>query len=1443
MNSHRYTKDIDKQIVEKLISYYNNSDKPTPDVWKRIALELSEDPEHENRDYRWQDLRSYFQSSLVYRLSQYRHGDDETTVIDRLQFPYLAKIYSIKISFISREAVVQDNNRRKNELEENELLIKYSIDGKFDPQIVGVFKRLRQQRTRVCIDINVEDPRYNLSEGVKKLLLELNPSNRRNRKKAPATNPPGTWQACGGAPVVGNQVSPLMLDGIAVHINNNSQESAFVSPRTLLERQSFTISTQEYDRIIKQSLERDVPVASPPRRVCDPVLAQNQSQSYSEMNVIEEVYVDQNRTLSQTFAMGVSLDPLQISSMATDALSGASDTESSELPPLPKRVRDQSQSGLKIYDTDEVYLDQDEILNRSTAWSVSNYLLHFTSTHTDASPGATSDRDGNGNSELVIAFSESTLPTSASLPQLPTLRSQPPTLLTEETERNSSVQTGAVSSRESIEKALEQPKDVTICGEDLLETGQNVEIEEDSEVDSESVRIPETREANQPPTNEGCSANASTPVPPPVVLSSASSEKEHSVDTTQETGSTELVPSNVGTGPPISTDTNHNLRWDIFSDYENSPTASERSSKDELSDNVEMNEAPQVSRKCHIEPSPVSVNEQSNCPEIIDTSKEGGSANSEPLFTPSSGEVTKDKEPAQVIMLGNRPLILVTTVEQLPQVFNNSGLATFTEFAAYEKQNQFRNVVNYINRCEDSSENLRNFRIETPFNPPAAEYSQPVSASKSVQNLTAVRQSLVIASPPPIVQPEVPSTGSNETTSTDLSENDPQWDIFSDRENSSTSPQDTSTSRKDTEVFQDFFSDDETDSTEHDVPSVKQEDTSSTVPLAEFAANKNQTQAIRSASFATSETDYDRQVVANHFQTSQTVTASTTCHEKETRTSECNNNIDHRPWLIAKAKSAPTITNRTLLEAHDKAHVNKTTELSNLRQGPFWDIFSDSEDGSETAPPQQPRVAIEQSLSAAENSMEQERSTDPIEATTKVTGQGNTVQIESSRSPADLRSDRNRNQTVPGCIEAPEQHPPDSDKNLNQPSNQSHSPVIQHSGAMEAPTSAAGISVLLPSGSDTRNHSDSPQKLLQENQASNEQQSLWDIFSDDEAEASTSSKGENNQAETIGPHISIDSPKVTNRSPPKGAQAHLFMEFVFDDEDNSVQHEDSTTAAPLIERAIEELNQAARTLAAREAESNQQLLNNSRTPVALHVEIDVVCNGKRASPKKLPTISREKSFRDKNTPLNGLVSTKTVSAKTSKSTKNVSARKQKPSEQTETEMPPPLDQRVSVVQIQSTSDRSAVNELHTITGQPSEPPAAVQTKQRSLWDIFSSDEEELEHRSIDDVDQIENIRPASANISSDSLSLSNASNRHLLWQDVFSDGRETLDRSVQLVKVEDSSSTVPLSASFGDAGPRRRTVAKRKNGIIPPLSSDTEINEPTPHPLPKRRRRVLRVRS
>nr|XP_029726187.1 uncharacterized protein LOC109410409 isoform X2 [Aedes albopictus] len=249
---------FNRRLVEKLVEQRDQilggkADSDAASVWQQIALELSQDWELDCGDLRWQDLSRYFRCSLVLKLSHRKWTMDQG-LIDRLQYPYLRKVYVITIQFY-RKYCAKRMAENSSEIEDNKLFIKYTMDGRFDPDVVSAFKRRSRKGVRIYVNINVDDPVYNLPDDVKKLLLQMEHHRReRFHKIIPSDE--------------ARESSPVLLDGVPVPIENRSPaaEKDF-SPRDLLEKESFSVNTQEYDEIIKESLERELPPIPKRRRL------------------------------------------------------------------------------------------------------------------------------------------------------------------------------------------------------------------------------------------------------------------------------------------------------------------------------------------------------------------------------------------------------------------------------------------------------------------------------------------------------------------------------------------------------------------------------------------------------------------------------------------------------------------------------------------------------------------------------------------------------------------------------------------------------------------------------------------------------------------------------------------------------------------------------------------------------------------------------------------------------------------------------------------------------------------------------------------------------------------------------------------------------------------------------------------------------------------------
>ncbi|XP_065084420.1 uncharacterized protein LOC135706682 isoform X3 [Ochlerotatus camptorhynchus] len=247
---------FNRWIVEKLAEYRDRLQHNEVSVWKQISLDLSNELELNCSDLRWQDLSRYFKRSLVFKLSHRKLTDDQG-LIDRLQYPYLRKVYVVTIKLYERYQSEGEHGRSGNssEIEDNKLFIKYLMDGRYDPDVVAAFRRRSRKGMRIYVNINVADPAYNLPEDVKKLLLQME----HNRKERPHRHTEGNREE--------RESSPVVLDGVPVAIEDGSPRETEISVRDLLERESFSVNTQEYDEIIKESLERELSPVPKRRRV------------------------------------------------------------------------------------------------------------------------------------------------------------------------------------------------------------------------------------------------------------------------------------------------------------------------------------------------------------------------------------------------------------------------------------------------------------------------------------------------------------------------------------------------------------------------------------------------------------------------------------------------------------------------------------------------------------------------------------------------------------------------------------------------------------------------------------------------------------------------------------------------------------------------------------------------------------------------------------------------------------------------------------------------------------------------------------------------------------------------------------------------------------------------------------------------------------------------
>ncbi|XP_055601887.1 uncharacterized protein LOC129750831 [Uranotaenia lowii] len=306
---------FNRRLAQKLAASIDELQQNEPAVWKRITLELTEDPEMqellEGVELRWQELRHHFKRHLVLQLSRNKLLDNQQ-LIDRLQYPYLRKVYVVTIRFSELGSNIQQVINQKNRNPSvDKLFIKYLTNGQYDPEIVAAFKKRGKKGVRVYVNINVDDPQLGLSADEKKFLLQLGKPRERHKPTEP-----GVWiqTASGSVPTL---PSSIILDGKPVQIEEVSSPTVRGSYQDLLEKESLLVNTQEYDNIIKESLEREMP-PPPPTSCSDPVLAQTHrrtSESDSSQTYTDCIYLDPNEILSNTVSSTslMSQDPLRLS--------------------------------------------------------------------------------------------------------------------------------------------------------------------------------------------------------------------------------------------------------------------------------------------------------------------------------------------------------------------------------------------------------------------------------------------------------------------------------------------------------------------------------------------------------------------------------------------------------------------------------------------------------------------------------------------------------------------------------------------------------------------------------------------------------------------------------------------------------------------------------------------------------------------------------------------------------------------------------------------------------------------------------------------------------------------------------------------------------------------------------------------------------------------------
>nr|XP_040230224.2 uncharacterized protein LOC120953888 isoform X1 [Anopheles coluzzii] len=214
--------------------------------WENIAEEIMFET---GENYPWRTVRMHYKQRIVSHLKEYT---DDQRMIDRLQYPFLDRVYKLRVQYQVSALVLQDPAI----IARNKLIIKYEIDPRFDADVVKVFKRYHTSSMQICI--NVQDPAYELSERWQKFLLK--PTKSRHRLKMAMCGdlwfskfPAYMNRTVRKAPVAVTQQSSqescsssvILLDNVPVRIEECTSPAppAPFSPRQLLSFESLDCDT------------------------------------------------------------------------------------------------------------------------------------------------------------------------------------------------------------------------------------------------------------------------------------------------------------------------------------------------------------------------------------------------------------------------------------------------------------------------------------------------------------------------------------------------------------------------------------------------------------------------------------------------------------------------------------------------------------------------------------------------------------------------------------------------------------------------------------------------------------------------------------------------------------------------------------------------------------------------------------------------------------------------------------------------------------------------------------------------------------------------------------------------------------------------------------------------------------------------------------------------
>ena len=172
-------------------------------------------------------------------------------------------MYSVSIAFTKKEV---ESNIPVRKINEHYLFIKYALDGRFNKEIYDLFRRKwRENSGRVLVTINVDQPEFNLDEGIKETLLGLDRNRQKNLTKAKEKRiqkqddqNAGQWLQSNrheNHEAVVTSTSPAIVPNgeeieNVTHVEGPAGRTNDLDISRIFAEQSLQINTQEYEKMI-----------------------------------------------------------------------------------------------------------------------------------------------------------------------------------------------------------------------------------------------------------------------------------------------------------------------------------------------------------------------------------------------------------------------------------------------------------------------------------------------------------------------------------------------------------------------------------------------------------------------------------------------------------------------------------------------------------------------------------------------------------------------------------------------------------------------------------------------------------------------------------------------------------------------------------------------------------------------------------------------------------------------------------------------------------------------------------------------------------------------------------------------------------------------------------------------------------------------------------------